>query len=82
MIGLAASDLGAVQTAAALDLDALCAELHSSCNSGLHSSSEGYSVFKIQSDLLSNQLSVEVGRLNLEDVEVNGLADHLFDLNS
>ena len=79
MIALASSDLGAGKSTAYLYLDTLSAQLHCSADGLLHSSSEGDSVLQIVSDLLSYQLSVDVGVLYLNDVDSNALADLLLD---
>ena len=80
MIGLAASDLGAVQTAAALDLDALCAHAHCATHALLHCTAESDTLLQLVCNVLSYQLSVGVRVLDLDDVERYRLAQHLLHL--
>ena len=77
MVGLAACDFGAVQTAAALDLDALGAHAHCTAHALLHCAAECDALFQLGSNVLGNQLCVGVRVLDFDDVERYRLAQHL-----
>ena len=77
MIGLAASDFSAVQTAAALDLDALSAHAHCTAHALLHCAAESDALFQLSCNVLSYQLCIGVRVLDLDDVEGYRLAQHL-----
>ena len=78
MVALASGDLGAAQTAAALDLDAAGAHSHGAAHGVLHRTAEADALLKLLRDVLGNQLSVRVGRADLDDGESHRLADELF----
>ena len=80
MIVLAAGDLTAAQTAAAVALDALGTGAHGAAHGILHGPAVGDTLLQLLGNVLSHQLSVHVGVADLDDVELGGLADHL--LNS
>ena len=80
MVALGSCDLGAAQTAAALDLDAAGAHAHGTAHGVLHGTAEADALLELLRDVLGNQLSVGIGGANLNDGESDGLADHLLDL--
>jgi nucleotidyltransferase/DNA polymerase involved in DNA repair len=80
VVALRTCDFSTAETAAALDLDALSAGLHRSADGTLHGSAEGYTVLKVESDLLSNELCGKIHVLDLDDIDCNGLADALFNI--
>ena len=82
MVAFGTCNFSTAKTAAALDLDALSAELHSSADGLLHSSSEGYTVFKLCSDVFCNELCIHIRCLNFNDVDSYRLTDHLFNLST
>ena len=82
MIGLAAGDFRAAQTAAAGALDALRAQTGRSLHRLLHGATEGNSLFELRSDVLSDELCVEVGAANLDDVQSDALAELLLQLQT
>ena len=82
MIGLAAGDLGAAQTAAAGALDALCAQTGRTLHRLLHGAAEGNALLELRGDVLSHELGVEVRAADLDDVQRNGLAELLLELQT
>ena len=79
LIGLGTGDFSAAQTAAALNLDAAGAEAHGGADGLLDRTTEGDSLFQLLRDLLGHELSVQVGLLDLDDVDEDGFvaAQHL-----
>ena len=73
---LGAGDFCAAQTAGNAGLDALCAQAHGAADGLFHSAAEGNAFFQLLRNALCNQLSGQVGLFHLNDVDVNGLADH------
>ena len=86
MVALGAGDVSASQTAGAGDLDTLgrrgaaVTGLHGIADSLLHGAAESDTALQLRSDVLSNQLSVGGSALDLDDVEVDGLAGQLCEL--
>ena len=86
MVALGAGDVSASQTAGAGDLDTLgrrgaaVTGLHGIADSLLHGAAESDTALQLRSDVLSNQLSVGGSALDLDDVEVDGLAGQLCQL--
>ena len=80
MIGFAAGDLGAAQTAGAGALDALGTQTGGLLHGLLHRAAERNALFELRGDVLGHELRIEVGAADLNDVDVDGLVDHLFDL--
>ena len=80
MVLFGTRDLSAVQTAAELDLDALRAELEGTADGLLHGSAERDAAFELSGDGLGDELCVEVGLLDLDDVDGRGDAGEGFDL--
>ena len=80
MIALAAGNVCTAQTAGASCLDALSTALHSTADALLHSAAESDAALQLTGNVLSNQLSIGVNVVNLNDVHVHALADHLAQL--
>ena len=84
MVALNAGDISASQTAGAGNLDTLgrhaAAGLHCIADNLLHSAAERNAALQLGSNILSNQLSVGGGALNLNNVQVNVLAGQLSQL--
>ncbi|CDE04295.1 folylpolyglutamate synthase [Anaerotruncus sp. CAG:390] len=87
MIVLGTGDLGAAETAAAGDLDSAGTESHRVADRHLHSTAERDTAFKLTGNVLCNELGVEVGAADLNNVEGHRdllaalvLADDLFNL--
>ena len=80
MIGFASGDLSAAQTAAAGALDALCAESGRSLDGLLHRAAEGDTLLQLCGDVLRDELRVQVGAADFNDVEGDSLAELGFDL--
>ena len=80
MIAFGTSDFSAAQTAAASALDTLSTQTGSSLHGLLHCTAVGDTLLQLCSDVLSNQLSVQVGAADLNDVQSDGLAQLGFDL--
>ena len=77
MVGLGPGDLGAAQTAAAGDLDALGTQTGGLLHGLLHGAAEGDTLLQLLCNVLGHQLSVQVRRANLNDVQVDALAQLL-----
>ena len=76
-VPLATTHVGSSQAAVALDSDPLGAGLEGGGNRSLHGSAEGDPVLELVGDALGEQLGVEVGILDLGDVQLDRLAgDH------
>ena len=73
-VGLRAGHLGAAQAAADLDLAALGARAHGARERALHRAPEGDAVLQLLGDRLRDELGVELGALDLQDVDLDGLA--------
>ncbi len=73
-VALRPAHLAAAEAAAALDLDSLCARAHRRGERALHRAPEGDAVLQLLRDRLRDELSVELGPLDLVDVDVDGLA--------
>ncbi len=68
--------LGAAQATGHLDLHALGAGAHRAGERTLHRATEGHSVLELLGDRLRHQLGVELGALDLEDVDLDLLVGH------
>src|SRR5690606_21798514 len=79
-VELRAGHLGAAETATALDLDALGAGLHGGLHALAHGPTEGDAGGELLGDGLGHQLSVHLGVLDLEDVQLDLLAGQLLQL--
>ena len=73
-VGLGARHLGAAEAAGDLDLDALGAGAHRAGQRALHRAAEGDAVLQLLGDRLRDELRVELGALDLEDVDLDLLA--------
>src|SRR5699024_7600316 len=78
MVVLIAGDLAAAQTAAAGDLDALGTSPHGPAHGILHRAAVADALLQLGSNVFSHQLSIHIGVADLDNVQANGLADHLF----
>ncbi len=74
MITLDTRDLGAAETAAALDLDAARAHSHRALNRALHGASERDALRQLIRDVVRDELGVELGTLDLFDVDADFLS--------
>ena len=73
---LRARHLRAAQAATALDLHALRAGAHGGGERALHRAPERHAVLQLLGDRLRHQLGVELGALDLVDVDLHGPAAH------
>ena len=64
-------DFSTTETAAYLNLNALCAELHCSADSLFKSAAERNSSFKLTCDILCYKLRIKVGLLDFYDIDEN-----------
>src|SRR5579884_2471192 len=76
----AAGDVGAAEAAGALDADALGAEGHGHFDRLLHGTTEGDAAFELEGDVLGHELGLDLGFLDLLDVEEDFLAGELGEL--
>ena len=79
-VALGARHLGAAEAAGDLDLDALRAGAHGGGERALHRAAEGDAVLELLGDRLGDQLRVELGALDLADVDADRLAGELVEL--
>jgi hypothetical protein len=79
-VALGARHLRAAQTAGHLDLHALRPRAHRRGESALHRATEGHPVLKLLGNRLGHQVRVELGPLDLEDVDLHGLPGHPVEL--
>ena len=70
-VALGAGHLGAAQATADLDLAALGARAHRAGQRALHRAAEGDAVLQLLGDRLRDELGVELGALDLEDVDLD-----------
>src|SRR6185437_6172693 len=75
-VALCASHLSATESPGDLDLDALGAGAHGAGEGTLHGATEGDSVLQLLGDRLGYQLGIELGALDLEDVDLDLLGGH------
>src|SRR5258708_2994287 len=68
-VPLGARDLVAVQAARDANLDSLAAEAQRRVDRLAHRTAEADSLLELQRDVLGNQLCVELGLVDLEDVD-------------
>src|SRR3546814_12153213 len=68
-IPFGARDLRAAQTAGAVDADTLGAETHRRLHRTLHRTAEGDAPYELTGNALADQLGVDLGLANLEDVQ-------------
>src|SRR5258706_3413189 len=79
-VGLVARHFGAAQAARAGDADALRAGAHRGSDRLLHAAAERDALLELLGDVLGDQLGVEVGALDLLDVELHDLLGELLHL--
>ena len=73
-VALGAGHLGAAQATGDLNLDALGAGAHRAGQRALHRATEGDAVLQLLGDRLRHQARVELGTLDLKDVDLDLLA--------
>src|SRR6185437_10424573 len=71
VIPLDVRDLGAAETAAALDADAERAQAMGRLHGALHHATEGDAALELLGDVLGDQLGVDLGLADLDDVEMH-----------
>ncbi len=76
-VELGAGHLSAAETTGALDLDALGAGLHRALHALTHGATEGDAGGQLLRDALSHELGVQLGVLDLKDVQLDLLAGQL-----
>ncbi len=79
-VELRTAHLGAAETTGALDLDALGAGLHGALHRLAHGTAEGDAGGQLLRDALSHELGVQLGVLDLEDVQLDLLAGQLLEV--
>src|SRR4051812_46866161 len=79
-VELRARHLGAVEAARALDPDALGTGTHGGLDRLAHGATELHATRQLLGDTLGDQLSVDLGVLDLEDVQLDLLAGELLEL--
>src|SRR5690242_6528662 len=79
-VELGARHLGAVETTRALDPDALGTRAHRGLHGLAHRTTELHATGELLGDTLGDQLSVDLGVLDLEDVQLDLLAGELLEL--
>src|SRR5262249_16180585 len=79
-VALGAAHLGTAEAAAAHDLDAGGAGTHGRGQRALHRAAEADAVLKLLGDRLRDQLRIELGSLDLVDVDLDVLVRHAVDL--
>ena len=82
MIVLNARDLAAAETARRAALDALGTGAHGAAHGVLHGAAVGNTLLDLLSNVLSDELGVHVGVADLDDVELDVLADELRDVRA
>ncbi len=80
MVALDARDLGAAEAAAALDLDALCAHAHRALHRALHGAAKRDALRQLAGDVVGDELRLELGALDLLDVDADFLAGQMREL--
>jgi hypothetical protein len=81
-VTLGARHLGTAETAGHLDLDALGARTHRTGERTLHRATEGDAVLQLLSNRLRDQARVQLGPLDLEDVDLDLLAGDLVQITA
>src|SRR6476661_239591 len=81
-VELGARHLGAVEAARALDPDALGTRAHRGLHGLAHRAPELHAAAELLGDTLGDQLSVDLGVLDLEDVQLHLLAGELLELGA
>src|SRR5262249_46343044 len=75
-----ARDLSAAETAAALDLDTLRAHSHRALHRALHGATERDTLRELARDVVRHELRIELGTLDLFDVDADFLAGEMREL--
>src|SRR6202012_2522814 len=76
---LGASDLGAIQTAGNVDLDAQGTEAHRVADRALHGAAEHDATLELLSDRVCDKLGIELRLTDFADVDVRRNAHHVGD---
>src|SRR5262249_53055800 len=79
-VGLEPRHLRAAEPPGAVDADALRARTHRRCDRLLHGAAERHALLELLRDVLGDELSVEVGALDLLDVQLHLLLRELLHL--
>src|SRR5690606_16147692 len=79
-IPFGARDFRAAETAGAVDADALGAETHRRLNGALHGAAERDAAFELVGNALADELGVDFGLADLDDVQRHVAARHLTQL--
>src|SRR3954470_24130568 len=74
VIAFDARDFSAAQSSTTLDLDALRAHAHRALHRALHGAAEGDTLRELARDVVGHELRIELGTLDLFDVDVDFLA--------
>src|SRR5262249_61129533 len=80
LIAFHTRDLRAAQAAAAFDLDALRAHAHRALHRALHGATERNALRELARDVVRHELGVELGTLDLFDVDADFLAREVREL--
>src|SRR5215469_16073162 len=75
-----ARDLGAAQAAGAVDADALGAETHRRLDGALHGAAEGDAALQLLGNAVGDQLRIDLGLADLDDVEADLALGHLAEI--
>ena len=76
---LGARDFGAAETAGDLNFDAARAGLHRAHDRLLHGAPERDALLELIDDVLADETRVELGMLDLDDVDLNALAGQMLE---
>src|SRR5262249_4324817 len=79
-IPLHARDLGAAETAGAVDADSLGTETHRRLDGALHGAAERNAALQLLGDRLGHELRIDLGLAHLDDVNVHLGIGHRADL--
>src|SRR5690606_4395336 len=79
-IAFGAGDLGAAETAAADDADALGAETHRGLHRALPRTAEGDAALELVGDALRDEAGIDLGLADLNDVQADVRRGHLAEL--
>src|SRR5437016_2087762 len=81
-IPLHTGDFGAAQPAGAVDPDTLCAEPHRRLDCALHRPAKGDAALELLSDAVGDQLRLDLGLADLDDVEADLTIGELRDVTA
>src|SRR5690606_5758856 len=79
-VPLGAGNFRAAKATGELHLDAAGAQTHSVLDRALHGTTEHHTALELAGNVLSDELSVQLGLANFLDVDVNRHAHHLGDV--